>query len=278
MTEEHTEPVLPTFSADVSLAAPSCLQEVMRGSVSTLPILIGVIPLGIIFGAQAVQAGFEPFSAIILPGLNFAGGSEFAAIPLWSTVPPILLIMLTTFLINSRHIVMGAALAPYLKGQPALRIALIYFLMCDETWALNLQEMARLKEQGKRNVLLNVPFYFGVGCTFWTTWVITCGMGAFLGTVSGDLSEYGFNMAMPATFIALCAAMWPVKKTQQVKDWTKLWPVAAAAVVSALAGLSLGNAYSVGLGVLTGIITAFVQSVYRERGHKQTAVAKQGGK
>lgn len=255
----------PAAAAAAPALQATCAQEVRRGFLTVLPVLMGIIPLGVIFGAQAVQAGFEPMSAIIMPAINMAGGSEFAAIPLWSAVPPILLIMLTTFLINSRHIVMSAALAPYLKGQPALRIALIYFLMCDEAWALSLQEMARLREQGQQKVLFNVPFYFGVGGTLWLTWVLSCSSGVILGTVSGDLSGFGFNMAMPATFIALCAALWPVKKSDKVKDWTKLWPVAAAAAVSALTGLFLGSAYSVGLGVLTGLGTALLQSVCRQR-------------
>ena len=219
--------------------------HILRGMLLTLPIMIGIIPLGIIFGAQAVQAGFEPLAAIFMPAINFAGGSEFAVI-------------LTTFLINSRHLVMGAALAPYLEGQPFYRVALIYFFMCDETWALTLQEMAHLEEKGKNKPLLNPGFYFGIGVTLWASWVLSCSLGVLLGSVSGDLSIYGFNMAMPATFIALSAAMWPLKRYK--KDYAKLLPILASAAVSALVSLKLGSAYSVGLGVLAGIVTAFIQA------------------
>lgn len=232
--------------------------HILRGMLLTLPIMIGIIPLGIIFGAQAVQAGFEPLAAIFMPAINFAGGSEFAVIPLWSITPPILLIILTTFLINSRHLVMGAALAPYLEGQPFYRVALIYFFMCDETWALSLQEMAHLEEKVKNKPLLNPGFYFGIGVTLWASWVLSCSLGVLLGSVSGDLSIYGFNMAMPATFIALSAAMWPLKRYK--KDYAKLLPILASAAVSALVSLKLGSAYSVGLGVLAGIVTAFIQA------------------
>ena len=143
--------------------------QFLRGFLLTLPIMIGIIPLGVIFGAQAVQAGFEPLSAIFMPAINFAGGSEFAVIPLWSVTPPILLIIATTFLINSRHLVMGAALAPYLNGQPLYRIALIYFLMCDETWALTLQEMSRLEDQTDKKPSVSISFYLGIGGTLWIT-------------------------------------------------------------------------------------------------------------
>ena len=198
--------------------------HILRGMLLTLPIMIGIIPLGIIFGAQAVQAGFEPLAAIFMPAINFAGGSEFAVIPLWSITPPIL----------------------------------IYFFMCDETWALTLQEMAHLEEKGKNKPLLNPGFYFGIGVTLWASWVLSCSLGVLLGSVSGDLSIYGFNMAMPATFIALSAAMWPLKRYK--KDYAKLLPILASAAVSALVSLKLGSAYSVGLGVLAGIVTAFIQA------------------
>lgn len=237
--------------------------QIFRGFLLTLPVMIGVIPLGIIFGAQAVQAGFEPLSAILMPAINFAGGSEFAVIPLWSIAPPVLLIIATTFLINSRHLVMSAALAPYLEGQPLYRIALIYFFMCDETWALSLQEMTRLEEKTKAKPYLDLSFYFGIGVSLWITWLTSCSLGVFLGSISGDLSIYGFNMAMPATFIALCAAMWPLKRYK--KDYAKLLPVITAALVSALVNLKLGSAYSVGLGVLAGITTAFLQASLKRK-------------
>ena len=237
--------------------------QFLRGFLLTLPIMIGIIPLGIIFGAQAVQAGFEPISAIFMPAINFAGGSEFAVIPLWSITPPILLIMATTFLINSRHLVMGAALAPYLTNQPLYRIFLIYFLMCDETWALTLQEMSRLEDKTHKKPNINISFYLGIGGTLWITWLNTCSLGVFLGSISGDLSVYGFDMAMPATFIALCAAMWPLKRYK--KDYAKLLPIIAAALVSALVSLKLGSAYSVGLGVLAGITTAFFQASFKRK-------------
>ena len=51
--------------------------HILRGMLLTLPIMIGIIPLGIIFGAQAVQAGFEPLAAIFMPAINFAGGHSF---------------------------------------------------------------------------------------------------------------------------------------------------------------------------------------------------------
>lgn len=65
---------------------------------------------------------------LLMTGMNFAGGSEFATVNLWAEPLPILLIATITFMINSRHILMGAALAPHLKGIPLKKAAPALFL------------------------------------------------------------------------------------------------------------------------------------------------------
>jgi predicted branched-subunit amino acid permease len=102
-----------------SVSDPSSFrQEISRGITAALPVLIGVLPFGLLLGAQAAQKGFSPASLALLTGLNFAGGSEFAAIALWSSPPHLLTIVLVSLLVNSRHMVMGASLSPWLSHLP----------------------------------------------------------------------------------------------------------------------------------------------------------------
>ncbi len=70
---------------------------------------------------------------LLMTGMNFAGGSEFATVNLWAEPLPVLLIATITFMINSRHILMGAALATHLKGIPLKKAAPALFFMCDES-------------------------------------------------------------------------------------------------------------------------------------------------
>ncbi len=86
--------------------------EVFRGVLAALPVMIGILPFGLLLGAQAAQKGFTAGGLSLLTGLNFAGGSEFAAIALWTSPPPLLTIVLVSLLVNSRHLLMGASLAP----------------------------------------------------------------------------------------------------------------------------------------------------------------------
>src|SRR5215203_2177488 len=111
--------------------------EVARGLSDAAPVLPAVVAYGMVLGAQASQRGLRFFEVPLMTGTNYAGGSEFAAIALWAAPPPLLLIVAVTFLINSRHLIMGAALTPHLQHLPRWKVLLLLFLMSDESWALS---------------------------------------------------------------------------------------------------------------------------------------------
>ncbi|TGV75926.1 branched-chain amino acid ABC transporter permease, partial [Mesorhizobium sp. M00.F.Ca.ET.158.01.1.1] len=101
-----------SISQAVEAAGNGSQSEFRRGVTSCAPVLVGTIPYALVLGAQATQKGLSTVELSMMTGLNFAGGSEFAAIQLWTSPPHILLIVAITFLVNSRHLLMGAALAP----------------------------------------------------------------------------------------------------------------------------------------------------------------------
>lgn len=237
--------------------------EMRRGVLTALPVLLGIFPLGVILGAQAAHVGQSPITTLLMTGINFAGGSEFAALALWSAVPPILMIVISTFLINSRHIVLGTALAPYVRHEGGFRIALIYFLMCDETWALSMQDIQRRNLEAKPFAF---HFYLGVGLALWICWWFSCFLGAAIGSSIGDLNKLGFSIALPATFIALAIAMRPKKKINYI-------PIAMSFAASALTEKYGNSSYCVGAGVLAGLIGAYIIRVYQE---KAGLIATQG--
>ena len=84
--------------------------DFLRGMRASVPVMLGFIPVGLILGATGAHAGLSPLGMGLMTGINYAGGSEFAAIALWSALPPILTIAMSTWLINSRHIMLSAAL------------------------------------------------------------------------------------------------------------------------------------------------------------------------
>lgn len=92
--------------------------EFKRGIKTSIPMLLGIIPFALVLGTQATQKGFSHLEVPLFTGLNFAGGSEFAVLEVWTNPPNFLVLIFITFLVNSRHLLMGASLVPYLRHLP----------------------------------------------------------------------------------------------------------------------------------------------------------------
>lgn len=193
------------MSAAEAAASPAPQPEWRRAARDTLPMLLGFVPIALVLGAQAAQKGMTVAELMLMTGLNFAGGSEFVAIDLWSSPPPLLLIVAMTLLVNSRHVLMGAALAPFLAHVPLRRALPALYLMCDEAWALGINAARERRAAGQGFPL---SYYLSAGAMMWGTWVAFAGLGAFVGPAIGDLRLYGFDMAFAAIFLVLMRGMW----------------------------------------------------------------------
>jgi 4-azaleucine resistance transporter AzlC len=210
---------------------------------AALPVMLGFVPFALVLGAQAAQKGLSAVEVPMMTGLNFAGGSEFTAVRLWTSPPHIALIVAMSLLVNARHILMGAALAPRMKHVPLPRALAALFLMCDESWALALADAnARGKEQ------ISFAYYLGAAINLWLTWVTFTGLGAILGPVLGNIERYGFDMAFTAVFLVLLKGMW--KGMRASRPW--LVSLVAAAITYRL----VPGAWYVAAGTCAGLVAA----------------------
>lgn len=217
--------------------------EILRGIKDAFPVMIGFIPIALVLGAKATEKNFSILEVPLLTGINFGGGSEFSAIALWTSVPHVLLIVAMTLLVNSRHLLMGAVLAPYLSDKPKKVIFPALFLMCDETWALGLKD-ARSKN------FLSPAYYFSVGLSLYFTWVIFTFVGAVFAPMIGDLSHYGFDMAFPAVFVVLIRGMWTTFNAAR--------PWLVSLCVAILVYLFIPGAWYVPAGALSGLLASYI--------------------
>ncbi|MDA3979652.1 AzlC family ABC transporter permease [Gallibacterium sp. AGMB14963] len=218
--------------------------SISQGFRDAFPVLIGFIPFGLVLGAQGTASHMTLWQVPLMTGVNFAGGSEFAAIGLWASPPPLLLIMFTTFLVNCRHILMSAALTPYLKGLPLRKTLLVLFFMCDEAWALALNH---IKQRALRQ--LDLRYYFSMALSLYLAWIISTGIGAWIGPFLGDIKQYGFDIAFVAVFLVLLKGM-----------WTGFRPAIAwlvSLVVAAISYQLFAGAWYVLFGTLSGLIIAY---------------------
>ncbi|WP_373699085.1 AzlC family ABC transporter permease [Neisseria dentiae] len=227
--------------------SPSPRAEFKRGVKDCLPVIIGMLPFALILGVQGGQKGMSPLEMSMMTGLNFAGGSEFAAVGLWGNPLPVLLIITVTFMINSRHILMGAALTPYLKDLPLKKALPALFFMTDESWAMSLADIHKRKQLGLP--LFSLPYYMGVSLTLYVVWVAFTGIGAAVGPKFGDVEAWGFGMAFPAVFLVLLRGLW--------KGFAAARPWLVSLAVAAAVHLTVDGAWYVPAGAAAGLLTAY---------------------
>lgn len=222
----------------------SARSEALRGLRASFPVMLGFVPFALVLGSQASQKGFNLVEVPLMTGLNFGGGSEFAAVELWTSPPHALLIVAITLLVNSRHFLMGATLAPWIRHLPKRKAFPALFFMCDESWAMGLAD-ARSSASG-----FSLPYFMGVAVGLYVSWVVFTAIGALVGPVLGDITRYGFDMAFPAVFLAMLAGMW--KGLAAARPWM------VSLVVAAVTHLFIPGAWYVPAGALSGVVAACV--------------------
>lgn len=220
--------------------------EFKRGVKTSVPLLLGIIPFALVLGAQATQKGFSTLEVSLLTGLNFAGGSEFAILEMWSNPPNIVMLMFITFLVNSRHLLMGASLAPYLRHLPNKTVFPALFFMVDESWAVSLADAQNKQSRLGYQRAFSMMFYAGLCFALYLMWVGFTSLGAVIGPVLGDISRFGFDMAFPAVFLVLLRSMW--KGIRAARPWL------VSLITAALAYLYLPSGWYVPIGAISGIV------------------------
>jgi 4-azaleucine resistance transporter AzlC len=214
---------------------PTPSSEFWLGVREELPILLGVIPFGMIYGILALSAGLSPLDAQAMSSVVFAGASQFMTANLVIAATPGLVIILTGFVVNLRHALYSASLAPYTQHLPLRWKALLAYLLTDEAYAVSIIHYQR---EGK--ITHKHWHFFGAGLALWTCWQISTGVGIFLGKQIPAV--WGLDFALPLTFIALVVP--------NLKDRAG---VLTAAVASLAALLFFGLPFKLGL-----IVSAFV--------------------
>lgn len=162
----------------------------------TAPVLLGVIPFGITCGVMGKAAGLTPVEIILMSLLVFAGAAQFVSITMIAAgITDFVLIVFTTFLINLRHLIMSASLAPYMLKLPLSYQAILSFVMTDESYAMTTN---RIYKDG-----YNPHYQLGTSMSLYVVWAISTVIGVIMGSHIKDPLSWGLDFAMPATFLVL---------------------------------------------------------------------------
>jgi 4-azaleucine resistance transporter AzlC len=174
--------------------------EFLSGVKAELPITLGVIPFGMIYGVLALGAGLPASAAQAMSSVVFAGSAQFVAAQLFGSSTPGLVIVLTAFVVNLRHVLYSASVAPYLKHLNAKWKGLLAYLLTDEAYAVVITRYNR--DTAYPTVPPNRHWYFlGAGLTLWATWQASTAVGILLGAQIPSRWALDFTLAL--TFIAL---------------------------------------------------------------------------
>ena len=227
---------------------PTPRTEFFSGIRDELPILVGVIPFGMIYGVLALSSGIPTVPAQAMSSIVFAGSAQFITTQLVGHGTPALVIVLTAAIVNLRHALYSASVAPYLqKLQPAWKWLLAY-LLTDEAYAVSIGHY-----QNPNSALPDADaagnkhwYFFGAGLALWSTWQLSTAAGIFIGAQVPASWSLDFTLAL--TFIALVVP--------NLRDRPSLAAALAAGITAVLTyGLpfKLGLVLAALVGILVGV-------------------------
>jgi len=216
--------------------------DVIAGLRDIWPVMVAAAPIAGLCGALAVGKGLNVAEAGLMSIMVFAGGAQFAALEMWTHPLPVAALVFSTLLINARHILMGASLAPKLRRFSVLQRIAGMYVLTDEAWAL--AERRALKAP------VTPAYWFALAAPLGVAWVACTFLGAVLGSFLGDPRRVGADFAFTALFIGLIAGFW----NGRVAGAT----IAASGAVAAVVYATLGAPWHVVAGAFAGIAAAYL--------------------
>lgn len=205
--------------------------------VEALGIAVSAAGFGFVYGLSARTAGFSPIEAVAMSTIVFAGAAQFAAVGYvagglaWPGV------VLLTGLLNARHLLYSAALAPWLQDVPRARKAVMAHLLTDEAFALSIGHFRRIGTTDEWG------FWIAAIASTAIPWNIATLAGVLVGGSIPEPSRFGIDIIFPAAMIGLAVGL--------VTGRREL----VAAIVGAGVGVAVGLATSPAIGIVAGGLT-----------------------
>ncbi|MDR2709969.1 MAG: AzlC family ABC transporter permease [Burkholderiales bacterium] len=221
-------------SSDVSMI-PGARAEFLAGVQAEMPLLLGIVPFGLIFGVLGLAAGLPAWAVMSMSVIVLGGSSQIVFVQLWGVAAPFSVIGATVGIVNLRHLLYSADMAPYLSALPWRWKCVLSYLLTDEAYMVAVRRFRDGSVTAFRHWYL-----LGTGLTLWTGWVISTIVGVFVGRAIPDSWSLEFSIAL--TFIALlvlsvrrkseiCAALASGAAALALQSLPhKLWILAAAAI------------------------------------------------
>jgi 4-azaleucine resistance transporter AzlC len=217
-------------------------QEFWSGVRDEAPILLGVVPFGLLYGALAISVHLTGVEAQAMSAIIFAGASQLIAAQLIGGATSGLVILMVVFVVNLRHALYSASVAPHLKGLNTGWKALLSYLLTDEAYVVAIMHYNAEGPPADRHW-----YFLGAGLTLWSSWQVSTAVGIIVGAQIP--SNWTLSFVLPLTFIALIVP--------NIKDRAAVASSLVAGAVG-LVGYSLPYRTGLLLAALIGILVGLV--------------------
>ncbi|MCB2180091.1 AzlC family ABC transporter permease [bacterium] len=225
--------------------------EFFRGMRNTIPLLVGALPFGMIYGALGISAGLSPAAVIGMSLIVFAGSAQFIAVGLFAAHTPIIIIILTTFIVNLRHLLYSLNLLPEMKPLAFRWKIPLAFWLTDETFTVSVLRYQEIDSSPNKHW-----FQLGSSLAMYLNWQLWTIAGVLLGAQIPNAEAWGLDVAMPVTFIGMLIPF--------VRSIPVLVSVVVAGILSILTHdfpLNTGLILSVVVGIAAGMAVDYRKSL-----------------
>jgi predicted branched-subunit amino acid permease len=171
-----------------------------RGALGILAIVPAAVAFGLVYGVAAAEKGMTVLEVALSCMLIFAGASQLVALELWREPLPVSTMAISVLVINLRHLLMGATVAPWFHGVRPWPTYLSLYLMTDETWGTAVAD--------RRHGHADAAFLMGAGATLWLFWLAASVGGHALGDLMHGFDPALFGWLITGFFVVLLAGFW----------------------------------------------------------------------
>lgn len=225
-----------------------------EGALAAAPLLVGIVPFGIVTGLAMVSAGLTQAQAVAMSVLVFAGTAQLAVLPLLVAKAPLWVMYATAVVVNLRYVIYSAVLAPHFEHLSRPWRALLSYITVDGVFALYVGRFTP-----RDGISHKHWHYLGGSLVMWFGWQLASGIGIF----AGAMIPRGWSLEFAST-LGLIALVMPL-----LFDRAVVWGALAAGLVSLFAAklpLNLGLLAAIAAGVAVGLAVARFGPPKRERG------------
>ena len=227
------------------MAASAMREGLGDGARAVSPLLLAVVPFGLVLGVTAAATAVGGLLGIATSSIIFAGAAQLVTIQLFDAGTSLFVVILTALVVNVRHLMYSAALAPHFSEFPRRSRWLLPYLLTDQAFAVSMTRYETADDP-----LYKRWYFAGAGLTLWVSWQIATVAGVVLGAQIPD--SLGLSFAIPLVFLALLI---PVVQTR---------PGLLAAVVGGLVAVAAFDA-PYGLGLVIGALAGIAAGVVAEQ-------------